>query len=298
MPGFRVTERSMASNTLANLQVNLARNQQLQNQLSSGKLITKASDSPGGAVIAMQHRADVATLNQYSRNADDGMGWLDMADTALKSASTQMNRARELVLSGLSSGSGGSPEAREAIALEVDNLRDSMINLSNTTYLDRPIFGGSTPGTIAYDKNGDYQGDDGKINRTISGNATVRVDTGAEDVFGPEAGNGNVFKLLGSIADHLRSNPSGLQSDLAEVDTAQKRIQAGLSGVGSRYNQVSEMQQTAQNRVIDLKAQLSDVEDIDLPKTITELALQQTAYQAALAATAKVIQPSLVDFLR
>jgi flagellar hook-associated protein 3 FlgL len=50
--------------------------------------------------------------------------------------------------------------------------------------------------------------------------------------------------------------------------------------------------------VLDLRAQLSNVEDIDLPKTITELALQQTAYQAALAATAKVIQPSLVDFLR
>lgn len=296
MPGFRVTERSMVSNTLANLQVNLSRNQQLQEQLSSGKLITKASDSPGGAVIAMQHRADMATLNQYSRNADDGIGWLSMADTALTSASTQMNRARELVLSGLSSGSAGSPEAREAIALEVENLRESMINLSNTTYLDRPIFGGSTSGAIAYDKNGVYQGDDGKINRTISGNATVRVDTSGDDVFG--AGTGNVFNLLGKIAADLRTNPAGLQADLGEVDTAQKRIQAGLSGVGSRYNQVSEMQQNAQNRVLDLRAQLSDVEDIDLPKTITELALQQTAYQAALAATAKVIQPSLVDFLR
>ncbi len=296
MPGFRVTERSMASNTLANLQVNLSRNQQLQEQLSSGKLITKASDSPGGAVIAMQHRADMATLNQYARNADDGIGWLSMADTALTSASSQMNRARELVLSGLSSGSAGSPEAREAIALEVENLRDSMINLSNTTYLDRPIFGGSTPGSIAYDKNGVYQGDDGKINRTISGNATVRVDTSGDDVFG--SGTGNVFNLLGQIAEDLRRNPAGLQADLANVDTAQKRIQAGLSGVGSRYNQVSEMQQTAQNRVLDLRAQLSNVEDIDLPKTITELALQQTAYQAALAATAKVIQPSLVDFLR
>jgi flagellar hook-associated protein 3 FlgL len=296
MPGFRVTERSMASNTLANLQINLSRNQQLQEQLSSGKLLTKASDSPGGAVIAMQHRSDMATLDQYSRNADDGMGWLNMADTALKSASTQLNRARELVLTGLSSGTAGSPEAREAIALEVDNLRESMINLSNTSYLDRPIFGGSTPGSIAYDKDGVYQGDDGKINRSISGNATVRVDTSAESIFGPETGN--VFSLLGQIAQDLRTNPSGLNADLAGVDTAQKRVQAGLSGVGSRYNQVSEMQQTAQNRVLDLKAQLSDVEDIDLPKTITELALQQTAYQAALAATAKVIQPSLVDFLR
>jgi flagellar hook-associated protein 3 FlgL len=296
MPGFRVTERSVATNTLANLQVNLQKNQDLQNQLSSGKLITKASDSPGGAVIAMQTRSEMATLKQYSRNGDDGMGWLNQADTALTSASTQLNRARELVLTGLSSGSAGSPEAREAIALEVDNLRGSMLDLANTSYLDRPIFGGTTSGNVAYDQTGTYKGDTGSVNRTIGANATVRVDTDAASVFG--SGTGNVFNVLQRVADDLRNNPAGLQADLADVDTAQKRVQTGLSGVGSRYNQVSQMQQAAENRVLDLRTQLSDVEDIDLPKTITELSLQQTAYQAALAATAKVIQPSLVDFLR
>jgi flagellar hook-associated protein 3 FlgL len=296
MPGFRVTERSVATNTLANLQVNLQKNQDLQNQLSSGKLITKASDSPGGAVIAMQTRSDMATLNQYSRNGDDGMGWLNQADTALTSASTQLNRARELVLTGLSSGSSSSVQAREAIALEVDNIRGSMIDLANTTYLDRPIFGGTTSGSVAYDDTGLYKGDNGEVNRAIGGNATVRVDTSGDTVFG--AGTGNVFNLLERIADDLRHNPSALNTDLADVDTAQKRVQTGLSGVGSRYNQISQMQQAAENRVLDLRSQLSDVEDIDLPKTITELSLQQTAYQAALAATAKVIQPSLVDFLR
>ncbi|MER7002591.1 flagellar hook-associated protein FlgL [Dactylosporangium sp. NPDC000555] len=296
MPGFRVTERSMATTTLTNLQVNLQRNQDLQNQLSSGKLITKASDSPGGAIIAMQHRSDIAALNQYSRNADDGMGWLGMADTALNSASTQLNRARELVLTGLSSGTSGSPQAREAIALEVENLRSAMIDLANSTYLDRPIFGGTTSGSLAYDHSGAYQGDSGAVNRTIGANAGVRVDTSGDSVFG--AGAGNVFNLLQRVADNLRNDPSALKNDLADVDTAQKRVQTGLSGVGSRYNQISQMQQTAENRVFDLRAQLSDVEDIDLPKTITELSLQQTAYQAALAATARVIQPSLVDFLR
>lgn len=296
MPGFRVTERSMATTTLANLQVNLQRNQDLQNQLSSGKLITKASDSPGGAVLAMQHRSDMATLNQFSRNADDGMGWLSMADTSLTSASTQLTRARELVLTGLSSGTSGSPEAREAIALEVDNLRSSMIDLANTTYLDRPIFGGTTSSNVAYDQSGNYVGDQGAVNRSIGANASVRVDTPGDAIFG--SGQNNVFNLLQRVANDLRNNPSGLNADLADVDTAQKRVQTGLSGVGSRYNQVSQMQQTANNRVLDLQSQLSDVEDIDLPKTITELSLQQTAYQAALAATAKVIQPSLVDFLR
>jgi flagellar hook-associated protein 3 FlgL len=58
------------------------------------------------------------------------------------------------------------------------------------------------------------------------------------------------------------------------------------------------MKQAAEDRVLAVTAQLSDVEDIDLPKTIMEMQLQQTSYQAALAASAKVIQPSLIDFLR
>jgi len=296
MPGFRVTERSIVTTTLANLQVNLQRSQDLQNQLSSGKQITKASDSPGGTVIAMQHRSDMASLNQYSRNADDGLGWLSLADTALQGASTQLNKARDLLLTGISSGAGGSPLAREAIALEVDGLRESLIGLGNTTYLDRPIFGGTTSGSSAYDSSGTYLGDDGKVNRAVSTSTTVRADTPGEEIFG--AGSGNVFSLLGRISDGLRNDPSALHAELDNVDTAQKRIQAGLSGVGSRYNQISQMQETADTRVLDLKTQLSDVEDIDLPKTITELSLQQAAYQAALAATAKVVQPSLVDFLR
>ncbi len=50
--------------------------------------------------------------------------------------------------------------------------------------------------------------------------------------------------------------------------------------------------------MLSLKSTLSGVEDIDLPKTIMDLQLQQTTYQAALSATAKVLQPSLMDFLR
>ena len=58
------------------------------------------------------------------------------------------------------------------------------------------------------------------------------------------------------------------------------------------------MKDSAESRVLAVTSQLSDIEDIDLPKVIMEMQLQQTSYQAALAASAKVIQPSLIDFLR
>jgi flagellar hook-associated protein 3 FlgL len=77
-----------------------------------------------------------------------------------------------------------------------------------------------------------------------------------------------------------------------------KTVQTAQASVGARSNRVQSLQQTANDRQVDLQSQLSEVEDIDLPKTITDMTLQQTAYQAALGATAKVIQPSLMDFLR
>jgi flagellar hook-associated protein 3 FlgL len=296
MSGFRVTQRSVATTVLAGLQHNISRLSQTQQQLSNGKQLTRASDSPGGAVLAMQHRSDMTALRQYSRNATDGMGWLGMADGALTGSMDQVSRVRDLVVGALSSGTSGTPEARDAIALEVDKIRESVLNLANTTYLDRPVFGGTTSSVVAFQPDGTYVGDTGTVQRTVSGNSKVRVDVSADDVFG--TGTQQLFTVLSKISNDLRNAPTSLSADLDMLDTSAKKLQAGVSSVGARYNQLTQMQQAADDRVLDLTTQLSDVEDIDLPKTITELSLQQTAYQAALAATARVVQPSLVDFLR
>jgi flagellar hook-associated protein 3 FlgL len=296
MSGFRVTERSIAANVLAGLQNNISRLGDIQQRLSSGKQVSRPSDSPGGAVMAMQYRSDLASLKQYTRNADDGLGWLGTADNALTDAVTQVARVNELVLTGMSGGSYGTPGAREAIATEVDSIRESMVGVGNTTYLDRPVFGGTTSGSIAFQSDGTYVGDSGSVLRTAGGNTTVRVDSSADAVFG--TGDQQLFTVLSQISADLRTNPSGLQTDFDNLALASTALQSGLSSVGARYNQLQQMQTAASSRAFDLTSQLSDVEDIDLPKTITELQLQQTAYQAALAATAKVVQPSLVDFLR
>src|SRR5207248_394218 len=107
-------------------------------------------------VAAMQYRGDLASTKQYSRNADDGLGWLGTADTTLSNVMDQVQRVRELVLEGMSNGAGGSSDARLAIATEVGQLHDAMIGLANTRYGDRPIFGGTTTGSSAYDAAGNY----------------------------------------------------------------------------------------------------------------------------------------------
>jgi flagellar hook-associated protein 3 FlgL len=235
-------------------------------------------------------------VQQYARNADDGIGWLSTLDSTLSSATTLISRARDLTVQGLSSGSG-SADSNKALAAEIDQIKSSLIGYANTKYLDRPVFGGTTGGDVAYDDTGTYVGDTGQTLRTVAPNVKVRVDTSGPDAFG--SGNTQVFAVLQSISDNLKAgNTDGLSADLKNLDGAGDLVKNALSEVGARYNRVTQMKQSAQDRLLSVTSQLSDVEDVDLPKTIMDMQLQQTSYQAALAAAAKVIQPSLIDFLR
>ncbi len=293
--GLRVTQRSMSQNALANLQSNLARLGRIQEQMSSGRSLVRPSDSPTGTVSALRLRSDVRRSDQLLRNAADGIGWLGTADTTLSDGLALVRRTRELALSGVNAALGQS--GREALAAEVDVLRQGMLAVANTKYLDQPIFGGTAGIGVAYDASGAYQGDTGTIARTVAPGVKVQVSLTGEDVFGP---NGtDLFTVMADIANHLRTDPTQLTAtDLTNLDAAFLRIQNSLATVGSRYHQVEIMQSRTESNQLDGKNQLSEVEGVDLAESTVQLQLAEVAYQAALAATARVITPSLVDFLR
>jgi flagellar hook-associated protein 3 FlgL len=292
----RVTGNSIASRVLVNLQANLSRVGTLQEQLSSGKLINRPSDSPTGTVSAMQLRSEMRSLDQYGRNSDDGLSWLGTLDSTIGATLEDVNRARELTLRGMSAGISGSTTAREALAVEIDNIRGALIETANTSYLGRPVFGGTTSGTIAFNPDGTFAGNESPVLRTVGDGDPVKVDANGVDVFG--TGNEQLFTVLQTLADNLRNDPAALAGSLNQLDAATSRVVTQLADVGARYNRVESMKSTATDRLIDLGSQLSDIEDIDLPATIMDMQMQQSAYEAALAVSAKVIQPSLMDFLR
>jgi flagellar hook-associated protein 3 FlgL len=292
----RVTEGSIHTRVLANLQRNIAKGQKLQDQLSSGKQISRPSDSPTGTVASLQLRGEARSAQQYARNADDGMGWLGTLDNTLDGTSALINRARDLTVQGLSSGTNDA-QSQKALAVEIDNIKASLIGYANTTYLDRPVFGGTTVDSAAYLADGTYVGDGGQLSRTVGADASIPVTASGPKVFG--TGDTQLFAVLQKISDGLKAGDTdGLSTSLENLDSAADLVKSTLSDVGARYNRLTQMKQTAQDRVLAVTSQLSDVEDVDLPKAIMEMQLQQTSYQAALAASAKVIQPSLIDFLR
>jgi flagellar hook-associated protein 3 FlgL len=302
---FRITQRSVSTTMLQGLQSNQSKLQKIQEQLSSGKQISRPSDSPVKTVETMQFRSELRRTEQHVRNADDGLGLLSTADTALTGSLDMTRRVRDLTLRAIN----GSVNAvgREAIAAEIDTIREGLVGVANLRYLDRPVFGGTTAGTAAYTaptsgvagSGGAYVGDAGVISRTVAVGTEVEVNMTGPQVFG--SGDTQLFDVLASLSSTLRGPESGLgalDGSLDKLDGATNRIISALGTIGARTNRVETMLTRAKDALISLTNNLNEVESIDLPRTIVDLQMQEVAYKAALGATARVVQPSLLDFLR
>jgi len=292
---LRVTEGSTSRGALVGLQASAGRLSALQQQLSSGRQITRPSDNPTGTVSALQLRAQLKQISQYQASATDALGWLTTVDSAYSSISSQLQQVRTLVVQGMNTGTG-SASSNEALAQQVDQARASLLSLANASYLGRPVFGGTTAGSVAFDNAGNYVGDNGTVSRTVGSNTTVDLNTPGTTGFGPN-GN-NLFDLLSTISNDLRTNPSGLGSDLTALDARQLAITSDQSLAGAKYQRIQGVQTSSNANTIQLKSQLSDVQDIDLADMAVQVSTANAAYQAALATTAKVSQISLLDFLR
>jgi flagellar hook-associated protein 3 FlgL len=294
---MRITQRAVALTSLQGLNRNLDAVGKLQQQLTSGRLINAPSDSPTGANRAMQTRADQTATAQQSRNITDAKSWLEQTDSALQNMSATARRVRDLTVQGSSTG-GNSPSSSQALATEVASLREGLLSLANGQVSGRPLFGGVTAGPKAYDSTtGAYLGTSGTpVTRRVSDTETIRVDISGPEAFGP-AGN-DLFAIVDRIATNLVSNPAGLATDLADLDTVMKTMSGALADIGSRAARIEQVEQVNSDRQLSLSSQLAETENIDLPNTIMRLQMQQVGYEAALSATAKALQPTLLDFLR
>lgn len=263
--------------------------------MSSGRQITKPSDDPVGTVTALQLRSQLKQQNQYQANGTDALGWLTTVDSSYNSISNQLQQVRSLVLQGMNQGTNNAT-SNEALAQQVDQARSALLSLANSSYLGRPVFGGTTAGTQAFDASGAYVGDSGTVTRTVGPSTSVDLNTPGTTAFGPNGSN--LFDLLSDISNNLRTNPSALGGDLSQLDTRQVAITNDQALAGAKYQRIQNVQTASNTNTIQLKSQLSDLQDIDLAATVVQVTSANTAYQAALATTAKVSQISLMDFLR
>ena len=302
----RVTQQTVQRSTLANLQTNLAAMSALQSKLSGNRNITKPSDDPAGTATAMALRTAMRANEQHSRNISDGDGWLTTADSALASSLDAIRRVRDLTVQGANTGVVNA-QTREALAVEIEGLRDTLVSQANATYLGRPVFAGTAVGpavtvtpadpavpgsTRTYTYNGFA---DGAVLRRIDADTQVRVDVDGGAAFGE--GGTSVFATLDRIAATLRAG-GDVRTEITALDGHRDTMLREVTGLGARHGRIQAAAATALETRTSLTGRLSAIEDADLPATIVELQMQEVAYEAALGAASRVLQPTLMDFLR
>ena len=295
----RVTGQTMVRSAHRNLQGSMAELAKLQDKAMTLQKISRPSDDPIGAANSMRVRGEQRLHEQYARNITDGLGWLTTVDSALMTTTNLLHQARDLTVQGANDGSL-SPTAREAVAVKLVSLKDELLNQANTKFQGRNVFAGNTDVGAAFgiDPVGgaySFTGNSSTVERRVGAETTVRVDANGADVFGD--GPGSVFALIDTIVADLRSGVN-IGPRLTELDSRMNAILGQHGAVGARHAQLLRAEEMNMEQSGALEAQRSEIEDADLGKLILELKLQEVTYQAALAVTARVLQPTLMDFLR
>lgn len=291
----RVTNLTMSANAQRTLQTQQSKLAELQEKATTLNKISRPSDDPAATAQALETRSLLAANAQYGRNIDDGNTWLTAADSALEQATNVMHKIKDLTVL---AGNGSLPQSgKDAIANELDSLNKDLVSIANSKHLGRNIFAGSSDAASAF--TGAPPALDGlpksPVERRISATETVRVDADGKTIFG--SGNGSVFDTVKKMADDLRAG-ADVTPWIGQVDTAFKNIVNGRSEIGTRQAQLERAGNVNTELEASLDAQKTGIEKADLGSVIMDLKLQETNYQVALAATARVLQPTLMDFLR
>jgi len=296
---MRITQQSQALAMRADLSLVSSRLADIQRQIASGRQLDRASDDPAGALEALRYRRSLRSYEQYDRNIGDAKAWLRSGDSALGAIDARLTRAQDLTIQA----DNGSLDAvaRSAIATELRGIADEMVGLANTHHLGRPIFGGASGNSQAYDPMGSFQGDTGTVTRTVGSGASYQVNVTGPDVFGVENPgdpiNGNTFEVLREIADRVEAGlPAAVGLDA--IERAHAGVHNSQATLGARLASLEKMESRNEGITIEMRSALSETEDVDLADAILDLKSQEAAYSAALGVTGRILDRSLLDFLR
>ncbi len=153
--------------------------------------------------------------------------------------------------------------------------------------VDRAPFEVTGPGQVS-----SYQGDHGVSIARIGPAATMQVSMAGDAVFGP------AMAALTQLQADLNSGQPVQHRPSPRSRTPSRRLSQAQATVGARENRLTDAKTSQQDLITSNQAMLSQLEDANMPSAITELTQAQTTYQASLAVTAKVMQTSLIDYLR
>ncbi|WP_310830515.1 flagellar hook-associated protein FlgL [Paenibacillus pedocola] len=304
---LRVTSNMMNSQLLLNLNRNARTMNDTQLQLSSGRKINKPSDDPVGITYSLRYRAELSSNEQYTKNVDSALSWLDYNDTVLGQAGDVVQRLRELTVQ---ASTGSNPQsALDSINEEVMQLKEQLVDISNSKLNGKYIFNGEQYTTKPYDfakgADGTYDTtkavitDPGQIQYIVGEGVQMPINMTGNDVFGHTGDTDNLFAIINNLSGALKSgNTTAISNQLDNIDSRIDTLLSARSEIGAKTNRVQLMQE----RLSDLNTNLTDLqaktEDADYEGLIMQSKIQENIYNASLSVGAKIISTTLVDFIR
>lgn len=289
---MRITDGMIARNVMTNINRSYERLDKLFSQIQTQKKINRPSDDPVVAMKGMFYRTNVIEIEQFKRNFSEARNWVETTDSAIQEASSALARIRELVVQ--ASNETYDQGQLNSIAEEVAQLKDHIKTIANAKVGDKYIFNGTnTLNPPIVGDNINFTSDD--VLFELAKGITVPVNMQGEDVFG--SGDDSVFTVLNELENALR-NGDDLDGFLDRLDVQQDRMLAARSELGARTNRLEFMEERIDNQEIIAKRIMSDNEDVDFEKVVMEFKAQEAVHRAALAVGSRIIQPSLMDFLR
>lgn len=330
---MRVTNSMMSTSFLRDLGRNQENLKTLNNQLTSGKEIRRPSDNPFKVARAMQLHSDIGVNKQYNENIKDTSNWLETTDVALEQLNNSFQRIRELMVSSGNAAYG--PDEKRAIKDEINEKTNEISQILNTSFDGKYLFGGtkvnSKPVNIMQDpvtsnnllnlsgRDGEFLRLDSKdidiqnqismigtkLKVEITQGVTMDYSVSATDllVFKGKKDDINVMDLLSEITNNLDSNDPVklsriINENLKAMDEVMANINKVRAEVGAKMNRMESAQDQNEEQNFSIKDILSQTEDIDFAEKTMEVAVAQSVYMASLQTSARILQPSLLDFLK
>ncbi|MDG0873564.1 flagellar hook-associated protein FlgL [Paenibacillus thiaminolyticus] len=304
---MRVTSAMQNTQLLRNMRYMNSNAIDLNNKLSSGQRIHRPGDDPVGIGYQMRYDSELNRNDEFTANAQMGTGMLRTMDSLMQQASDVLKRVRTLVQQG---STGTTPDdARVANAAELKQLKEQLVMIGNSSYNGRYLFNGQKTDIPPYTSTGaaTETTDEGIYRLNVSPSVTVPVSITGELIFGKaidrtnpiDKDNDNVFQMMDDMIKAAEENDiDGLLNGLERIDASSDRINTQWSEIGARMNRFELMENRLADDKVSLKTERGQVADVDMPEAIIALKTQENVMQAALATGARIMQVSLIDFIR
>lgn len=284
---------------VASLDQTSAIEQQLTNEISSGTRVNSLSDDPvtvgENVLLGSQLRLD----DSFSQTESSTVGMLQVTDSTLGSAVSQLTQALSLA----TEGNNGSLNASDlkSIATQISGIRDEVLSLANTTYMGRYIFAGSQGGASPYSLNSAvtpnivaYNGDT-VISYVMTPNGQkIQTNVPGNQIFSDPSND--VLQTLNSLVADFSSGTASATaiSDTTALNSALNYVNQQRVVIDNSIIQLQAAQSYVQTQVTQITSAQTDLMQTDVAQVSTQLSTAETQ-QAALTQVVNILEKNNGD---